>query len=298
MKKSYCVIILAITALIFGVQAIHAQTAKAAPASALLYKIEGKGLKKPSYVFGTVHLICEKDMFKAETMKTYLDQTNQLLLEMDLGDPAVLKKVTEGSFLREGQTVKQLLKPADYAKLDAVFKSYLGMSFDSLGSYKPIISSSLFLVSPKILGCQTPKGYDTELSAAAASRKLPVGGLETAEEQIAMLDSQPLSDQLKWLTDIANNPQKPIDEFHKINELYFAQDSDGLYDLVAGGMKESGMSQAKMLGERNIRWIPAIEKAITETPSFIAIGAGHLGGKNGVVSLLRARGYKLTAIRL
>ena len=83
------------------------------------------------------------------------------------------------------------------------------------------------------------------------------------------------------MTDIANNPQKPIDEFHKINKLYFAQDSDGLYELVAGGMKESGMSQAKMLDERNLRWIPAIEKAIADTPSFIAIGAGHLGGRTG-----------------
>ena len=176
---------------LIGQDICHAQavsSAKVSPASALLYKIEGKGLKKPSFVFGTVHLICEKDMFNAATMKTYLDQTNQLLLEMNLGDPAVLKKVTEGSLLRDGQTVKQLLKPADYAKLDAVFKSYLGMSFDFLSSYKPIVSSSLFLVSPRILGCQTPKGYDTELSAAVASRKLPVVGLETAEEQIAVLD--------------------------------------------------------------------------------------------------------------
>jgi len=297
MKQSYCLILLSITALLFFVQPTKAQTAKPAATSALLYRIEGKGLKRPSYLFGTIHLICEKDMFKAETMKTYLDQTGQLMLEMELDDPAAMKKVTDGTVLKDGKTVKDLLKPEEYSKLDSVFKSYLGISFDMLATYNPIVSSSIFLMSPKIIGCQAAKGYETELMKAVASRKVPVVGLETAEEQIAALDSQTLNDQLKWLTDIANNPQKPIDEFQKLNKLYFAQDSDSLYDLASNGMKESGMSQIKMLDDRNIKWIPTIEKTIAGTPTFIAVGAGHLGGKNGVVSLLRAKGYTLTPIR-
>ena len=297
MKKSYSLVLLAFASVLFTVQQTTAQTAKAAASSALLYKIEGKDLKKPSYLFGTIHLICEKDMFKAPTMKTFLDQTNQLLVEMDIDDPTVKKKVTDGTVLNDGKTVKDLMKPEEYAKLDAVFKSYLGMSFDLVASYKPIVSSSIFLISPKIIGCQVPKGYDTELAAAFSSRNLPVIGLETSDDQIAVLDSQPLNDQLKWLTDIANNPQKPIDEFQKLGKVYFSQDSDKLYDLAASGMKESGLSQAKMLDERNIKWIPTIEKTIAVTPTFIAVGAGHLGGKNGVVSLLRAKGYTLTPIR-
>jgi len=296
MQRTYFVIFLAFLGVLFTGQQSVAQTAKPTPSSALLYKIEGKNLEKPSYLFGTIHLICEKDMFNAGTMKTYLDQTNQLLLEIDLDDPAVMKKVAEGSMLTGGKTVKDLLKPEQYAKVDAVFKSYLGMSIDLLGSYKPIISSTMFFLSPKILGC-SPKGYDTELVAAVASRKLPVVGLETADEQLALLDSQPLNEQLKWLTDIADNAQKSIDEFQKLNNLYRAQDSDSLYTLSAIGMKESALSKAKMLDERNIRWIPAIEKAISGTPTFIAVGAGHLGGKNGVVSLLRAKGYTLTPIK-
>ena len=297
MKKTCSILFAVLTAVILNVQLTTAQTAKPAASSALLYEIEGKGLKKPSYLFGTIHLICEKDMFKSETMKTYLDQTSQLLVEMDLDDPAVMKRVTDGTLLKDGKTVKDLMKPEEYAKLDAVFKSYLGMSFDLVASYKPIVSSSIFLISPKIIGCQVPKGYDAELAAAFGLRKLPVIGLETADEQIAVLDSQPLNDQLKWLTDIANNPQKPIDEFQKIDKLYFAQDSDALYHFTANGMRESGLSQAKMLDERNIKWIPTIEKTIAVTPTFIAVGAGHLGGENGVVNLLRGKGYTLTPIR-
>lgn len=295
MNKLRFIVFSLLASLLVGSEICRAQVSP--PPSALLYKIEGKALKEPSYLFGTIHLVCEKDMFKAQTMKTFLDQTGQLLVEMDLDDPAVMKKVTEGTVLKDGKTVKDLLKPEEYAKLDAVFKSYLGISFDMLAAYKPIVSSSIFLISPKIIGCQTPKRYETDLAASFAARKLPVAGLETVEEQIAVLDAQPLNDQLKWLTDIANNPQKPIDEFQKLSKFYFAQDSDALYDLTASGMKESGMSQAKMLDERNIRWIPIIEKAIAGTSTFIAVGAGHLGGKNGVVSLLRAKGYTLMPMR-
>lgn len=287
-----------IASLLFTLQVTNAQTAKPAATSALLYKIEGKNLKKASYLFGTIHLICEKDMFKAETIKSYLDQTGQVMLEMDLDDPVVMKKVAEASVLKDGKTVKEFLRPDEYAKLDAVFKSYLGISFDSLSSYKPMISSSTLLMSPKVLGCQPPQMYDNTLAVAAAARKVPVVGLETADEQIAVTDSQPMTEQIKGLNEVANNPQKTIDGFLNLYKLYLTQDSDALYALTVTEMKEPAFSQAKFLDNRNINWIPAIEKTIAITPTFIAVGAAHLGGKNGVVSLLRAKGYTLTPIRL
>ena len=62
-------------------------------------------------------------------------------------------------------------------------------------------------------------------------------------------------------------------------------------------MKEQDYSQEKMLDGRNARWIPVIEKAVRSMPTFIAVGGGHLGGKRGVVALLRAKGFKLKPIR-
>ena len=300
MNKLHLFVFSVLASLVVGSEICHAQaspSAKVAPASALLYKIEGKGLKKPSYLFGTIHLICAKDMFEAATMKTYLDQTGQIMLEMDLDDPAVIKKVGEASVLKDGKTVKEFFKPEEYAKLDAVFKSYLGMSFDALASYKPMISSSTLLMSPKVLGCQPPQMYDNAFAQGAAARKVPVIGLETADEQIAVIDSQPMVEQIKGLNDLANNPQKTVDGFQKLYKLYLTQDSDALYVLAASETKKSGLSLAKFLDNRNINWIPSIEKTIALTPTFIAVGAAHLGGKKGVVSLLRAKGYTLTPIR-
>lgn len=143
-----------------------------------------------------------------------------------------------------------------------------------------------------------PQAYDKILAQSANAVKIPVIALESAEQQIAVIDSQPMEEQLKGLTEIANNPQKSIDSFQKLYKIYLTQDSDALYTLAVSEMKEPAFSQAKFLDDRNAKWIPTIEKTISVTPTFIGVGAAHLGGKNGVVSLLRAKGYKLTPIRL
>ena len=68
------------------------------------------------------------------------------------------------------------------------------------------------------------------------------------------------------------------------------------YMLFTNGKLPDSME--KLLDERNAKWIPVIEKNIALTPSFIAVGAGHLGGKKGVLNLLRKKGYKLTPIKI
>ncbi|MDQ3220488.1 MAG: TraB/GumN family protein, partial [Acidobacteriota bacterium] len=284
--------------LFLTVSNIQSQTIKTAANSGLLYEISGKNLKKPSYLFGTIHLICAKDMFATEKMKGYIDQTKQIMLEFDLDDKAVIQKALGLSMLKDGKSVKEYLTAQEYARLDSLYKNYLGMSFDVLQRFKPMISGTFLLTSPKVLGCQPPTVYDNYLAQTAAVNKMPVIGLETAEEQIAVIDSEPLDQQIKALNAIGSNPQKGIAEFQALYKLYLTQDSDALYALAAAQLKAEGYSQSKMLDNRNQKWIPAIEKNIAEKPTFIAVGAAHLGGKNGVIRLLRARGYKLTPIKL
>ncbi len=123
-------------------------------------------------------------------------------------------------------------------------------------------------------------------------------GLESMDAQMAVVDSVPLEQQIKELKEAAADPEKSIAEFKALTQTYLSQNSDGLYALLVSEMKKTGYSAVKMLDNRNISWIPVIEKHIAVTPSFIAVGGGHLGGKNGVVNLLRAKGYTLTPIKL
>jgi len=298
MKKKLS-LLSALFALLFStVSNIQAQPIKTVTASGLLYEISGKNLKKPSYLFGTIHLICEKDMFPAEKLKSYINQTEQLMLEFDMDDQAVIQKAVKGSMLPDGKSTKDYLKPEEYAKIDEVYKNYLGISFDLLQKFKPLVSGTYLLTSPKVIGCQPPVVYDNFLAQTAVANKMPVLGLETVEEQIAVIDSEPLDEQIKTLNEIAENPEKSIGEFKNLYKIYLSQNPDELYSFTVRHMKEQGYSQAKMLDSRNVNWIPIIEKNMVVKPSFIAVGAGHLGGEKGVIKLLRAKGYKLTPLGL
>jgi uncharacterized protein YbaP (TraB family) len=277
---------------------IRAQTPKPVATSAILYKITGKNLKKPSYLFGTIHLICEKDMFSSDKLKGLIDQTGQIMLETDFLDSAALQKAAIASKLLGGKTMKDYLTKEEYVKIDEYFKTYMGISFDYLNSFKPIFATTAVFSSPKILGCKPPVIYDKFLAETAVAKKLPVVGLESMDAQMAAADSVSLEQQIREMKETAADPEKSIADFRKMSAIYLSQNSDQLYNLIESEMKKTGYSQAKLLDNRNISWIPVIEKNIAITPSFIAVGGGHLGGKNGVVNLLRSKGYKLTPIRL
>ncbi|MGI9034945.1 MAG: TraB/GumN family protein [Pyrinomonadaceae bacterium] len=295
--KKLLLLLTIINAFAFGVSNARAQAVKTTNDSALLYEISGKNLKKPSYLFGTIHLICEKDMFAKEQLKSYLSQTGQLMLELNLSDPAVMQQAVKGYLLPDGKTTRDYLKPEEYAKLDEVFKNYLGVSYDNFQNFKPVLASVVLLTSPKIIGCQPPAAYDTFLMQTAAANKMPIVGLETVDAEFAALDAQPIEKQIEALNKLAADPEKSFADFKKQYQLYLAQNSDELYNQTVDEFKKDGSSQVKLLDERNASWIPVIEKNIAEEPLFIAVGAGHLGGEKGVINLLRARGYKVTPIR-
>ena len=62
----------------------------------LLYKISGKDLKKPSYLFGTIHIICPTDMFSMEKLNGYLDQTDRLIMELDFDNAEEMQSMGKG----------------------------------------------------------------------------------------------------------------------------------------------------------------------------------------------------------
>ena len=264
----------------------------------LLYEITGKDLKKPSYLFGTIHVICPADMLSMEKISPYLDQTEQLIMELDMDNAEEMQSMSKGLMMAGGKTLKDFLTAEEYAKIDQMFKENMGVSVENLKQVKPIFLSIMITTSPKVLGCTPPGSYEMSLLTAAVAKKKAIEGLETVSSQFAVMDKQPLEKQAKDLYKMALDPQKSFGDFKKLIETYKAQNSDQLYDLIVLQMSEDEEFQANILDERNKNWIPKIEKAIKEKPSFIAVGGGHLGGKNGVINLLKSQGYKIRPIKL
>lgn len=278
--------------------AVSAQTAKPAIDSALLYKISGKNLKQPSYIFGTIHVICQNEMFGMDKLNGYLEQTEGVLMELDFDNPAKLQSMASSMSIPAGKSINDFLNAEQYAKIDEMFKNYLGASVEKFKSFHPFMLNVLIATSPKATGCAAPGSYDLNFSQTAAAKKKNVEGLESAVSQMEKVNKRPMSKYAEDLYKMALDPQKAINELKELVVVYKLQNSEELYRKSISGKLGDAEFEKTMLDERNADWIPKIEKSIGEKSTFIAVGAGHLGGKNGVIKLLKAKGYKVEAIKL
>ena len=121
-------------------------------------------------------------------------------------------------------------------------------------------------------------------------------GLETIDEQVGIFHSIPYQIQAKTLLEFVDNKSEMEAQFVKMVELYTAEDIEELYKYSSSEFEESGMDIKMMLDDRNEKWIPRMDKMAKDKSCFFAVGAGHLGGKMGVISLLKAAGYKVTPL--
>jgi uncharacterized protein len=263
----------------------------------LLYKISGKSLAKPSYLYGTIHIICPDDMFAMDKLSTYFDQTDGLILELDMDNAEVMKKMATALNMPEGKNLKELLTPEKYAKVDEMFKTVLGVPVDALKAFNPMGLSLIISTSPKSIGCPTPASYEGKFMEMATKAKRDVDGLESIEVQMATLAKTPIEKQAEGLYKLAVDPQEGFKQFKNLVAAYKLQDAEKLFETMTKLSAEDPEAMKNLLDERNADWIPKIETAIAEKSRFIAVGGGHLGGKNGVVKLLRKQGYTVTAIK-
>ena len=258
-----------------------------------LWKITGNGLEKPSYLFGTIHLTCDASFDGA--INTALDETTQIVLEIDMDDPALQQKMMGDMFMKDGKTLKDFISEEDYTMLDAFFKKHVGMSIENMQNMKPFFLSTMLY--PKMLDCPM-QSYELELVKIAKQQQEEVKGLETIEDQLEVFDKIPYEEQIKDLLKTAKDDLKyDKANFTKMLEVYGDEDISKLLKMIVEDKNYSfGEYQDIFLNQRNKNWISKIESYSKDQSTFFAVGAGHLAGEEGVINLLRASGFTLTAL--
>lgn len=264
--------------------------------NALLYELTGPGIVTPSYLYGTFHLVCPTDLTITDVMKKAVSDSQQLYLELDMDDPAMMGSMMKAMTMTGGKTIKDYLKPDDYTLLDAYLKQKMNMSLTQVSTMKPIALTSLMYMT--VLPCQ-PASYDLTFAQMVAKDKKEVLGLESLDAQLAALDNIPMEEQLKGLVDMAKKPEEAKQEFNALLAAYKAHDIARMMTMMKSSQFSGGdfaQYEDALLGKRNANWIPVIEKAAKEKATFFAFGAGHLGNDKGVVNLLRKKGYTVKAV--
>lgn len=266
--------------------------------NSLLWKIDGNGLKKPSYLYGTIHLIKSEDYFLPKSFNKAFESAQKIVFEIDMTTmdemeeiAAIMPKI----MLPEEQSLSKFLSESDYNKVKEYFNNK-GIPAFLVDRVKPLFLSTLADVD---MGALTEdqnlyKSYEMEFQKMAEDQKKMTGGLETVDYQLSVIDSIPLEDQAKMLLSSVEDADDDNDELIKMTELYKKQDINKLYTSI----KNDDISKFEkiLLQNRNSNWIPKMKEMMSANNTFFAVGAGHLGGPDGVINLLRKYGYRVTAL--
>lgn len=280
----------ALIALFFQLSQTYAQQAQ----KGLLWEISGNGLSQPSYVFGTIHLICPDKFFVPRGTEEKLKAAQQVFLEIDMDDPQMMMKTQKLMMSADGKKLKDIMNESDYKAFSEYFKKNVGMDVIMFGPAKPMLYMSVAMM--KSTGCPMPKSYEEYFVKEAKTEKKEVLGLETIEDQIAMMDKATTEQQVSWLMEIVNETEKGNETYKQMIDLYTKQDVEALTKMISEKMVGTKGMEEELLDKRNQNWIPIIEQNIKQKSTFFAVGAGHLGGEKGVLKLLQQKGYTLKSV--
>lgn len=275
------------------------QIVKPVPAEqGLLWKIEPGstgGKQKTSYLFGTMHSEHIAIVTLPEPVRDAFMQADRVILEVVLDSPTLaslndLMQISDGPDLPT-----QIGQPLYRQTAQAVAQQ--GMPEHVLRTMKPW-AAAMTLMVPK---ANTGLFLDRVLYLEALAKGKPVSGLESAAEQMQVFEQMSKPDQITLL-------QQAVEAFPQLDEMfaamraaYLKRDLKALVKLTDDGMQGANSEfvqrfKDRVIGQRNQRMLQRLQQPLQAGGAFVAVGALHLPNRDGLLTLLRQQGYKVTPI--
>jgi hypothetical protein len=294
--------------------AAHARVTAAAAATenatAIFWRVEKAGVA-PSYLFGTMHLTDERIGALSPAVKTALTNARRLVLELEDVSPAGFMRILAGSpdvarlmMFTDGRRLDQLLGPDDFRKFsDVLVRS--GLPAAAAGQFRPWMATLMLAVS----GCEQQRmstgllSLDASLAKHAEQRGIKPLGLETVESQFRALASVPEADQVEVLKSGIRFYDRIDDMIETMIQLYLRRQLGAIWPLQLALAEQVGVApkafdaaEHALLTARNLGMRDSARAYLADGNAFIAVGALHLPGRQGLVALFRGAGYTVTAV--
>ncbi len=307
-------ITLACALAIAGIEGIGAGPLRAEqglhPAKPLLWKIEGRGLEKPSYLFGTIHLGGGPLANLHPAAAKAFDAADFLYTEVPF-DPAAEVAMVAGMIRKDGKTLTASIGPELAAKLNAELKLIspeLDVTpFDPLKTW--VVAIALPMLPSQMKG---GKPMDAMLWDRAVAAGKETGSIEKSEDQTGIFDALTEEEQVITLSEvirvIREDRDNGRDSVEDLVAAYVSGDLEAiraeleksLKSLAESGHKELGERLMKqLLPDRDVTMAASIHGSLQENPAkcrFFAAGAGHFAADTSIRSHLADKGYTITAI--
>jgi uncharacterized protein YbaP (TraB family) len=277
------------------------------PVKPALWKIEGKDLQKPSYLFGTLHLGDPRVTTLHPDAEKAFTASDHFYAEIDL-DPAKQMALVPKLMRKDGKTLSGSIGPDLTKELDIALKS-INPALDAT-PFEPmktwVISMTLPILELQIEG---KKALDIVLFERAQEEKKTVGALETADSQLKIFDDLKEEEQISILKaaieTMAKEKEEGQNSAQKLLNLYLTGDVTEIGAFVKEAMEKDAFGNKELsarlmktlLDDRNITMTETITKVLVEKPKnshFFAVGAAHYTGATAIQDLLTKKGYTIT----
>ncbi|MDZ4841950.1 MAG: TraB/GumN family protein [Hyphomicrobium aestuarii] len=292
-----------------GYAAIMAKAAATENADARLWKIEKPGVATPSYLFGTIHMTDDRVLKLSPVVEAALAKAKVVAVEVTgLGDAEratrAMLEAADAMVFTDGRDLSKVLSADEFAAVAEV-TAVSGMPPDAVRLLKPWVVSMQLATSvcEKIRVEAGVAVLDSKIEQVAQAKKIKVIGLETVKEQVAAMSKMPEADQVQHLRAGLKYRHRLDDSTATLIKLYLDRNVGAALPLQAYLADKANVGKVSfvsfekaLLTDRNLRMRDRAKPLVDKGGAFIAVGALHMPGKSGLVTLFRDAGYTVTRV--
>lgn len=270
----------------------------------IFWKITGNGLSRPSYLLGTHHVAPVEVLDSLEGFSDILAGVDKVYGEMVMSEamsPAGQQVMAMAAMAPSDSTLSMVLAPAQMDSLTAVLRHYMGpqVSAEAFEPLKPsMVSTVLAMAQSQVAfpGFDSSRQLDGVVQERAAALGKEIGGFENINEQCAVLFGGSISSQVEDLLEVVRHDDQAVDMAKKLAQAYMSGDLNAILSILENPEFTTPEATDRLINKRNLNWMRVLSALLPTASVLIAVGAGHLPGEKGLISLLRKDGYTVEKI--
>lgn len=259
--------------------------------NSLLWQISGNGMPHNAYLFGTMHVKDKRAFDFSPNMTIAFDTCKAFAMEIAL-EPDIYKDIFKLMVADKDYRIEDYLKPEELQKIDNFLKKEFGFKLEYFKQIKPVFL--YIIMSGTGMSVDNEHFLDEYLFLKAKQKEKTIIGIESLQEQINALDGLTIPEQLQLVLDAVDSFGKNKKAEQKLLKYYQKQQLSEIAQIIEEGGNEK--VNKLLLTNRNYVMADRIANFLPKESIFIAIGAGHLPGNEGVIELLRKKGFTVVPV--
>lgn len=269
----------------------------------LLWKVTPPSGGPVSYILGTHHVAPAGMIDRVPGLRNAIEGAATIFGELDMAEmtsPEGQQTMLTHVMAPADSMLTAILSPAQIDSVNTIFESYTGQSglVAQMAALKPAMITNQLAILQSMAAFpdfNIAEQFDTQVQTLALAAGKVVKGLETPEFQYSLLFDTPISEQAADLMKNVRLNDLAVVKAKEMAEAYLSGNLDLMLTLMED--PELGMDTATaetLIYNRNVDWVDFLVGLIPTSSILVAVGAGHLPGDKGLLSLLRNKGYNVT----